>query len=170
MTGIQVKGQTSKQLLVGVCILTCEHIHKMQMEEKNKILSAWLNDRLRYNDVPRMTEITQYVRDREKIDKDLKWTRKDIRQILENHPTFKMNLRQQRKAGRWRMYRPVIVSNLGHWHADIGYFSVNKRYQTPVSYRAGFLVAKDVLSRYVYATPLVKNKSAEYDSSVQSVV
>ena len=81
--------------------------------------------------------------------------------MLQVHPYFKMNLRQQRAQGRSWLYRPVLVSNLGHWHADIGYFAINKRYATPVTYRAGFLVAKDVLSRYVYATPLLKSKSAE---------
>lgn len=131
------------------------------MEKKNEILSSWLDDRLRFNDVPRMTEIVDFTREQEKMDKSVKWSRKEIRDILQNHPKFKMNLRQQRVAGRSRLYRPVVVSNLGHWHADIGYFSINKRYFTPTSYRAGYLVAKDVLSRYVYATPLIKNKSSD---------
>lgn len=119
-------------------------------------LTDWLNERVRLNDVPRMTDIMHYVKS-----KNIKLNKKEVRQLLLHHPWFKMNLRQQRAPGRSRMYRPVIVTSLGHWHADIGYFAVNKRYETPVSYRAGFLVAKDVLSRYVYATPLLKSKSAD---------
>lgn len=126
-------------------------------EGKKDVLARWLNERVRFNDVPRMTEIVKYV----KHNMVEKMTKKEIREVLQAHPYFKMNLRQQRDAGRARKYRPVLVSSLGHWHADIGYFAVNKRYETPETYRHGFLVAKDVLSRYVYATPLLKSKSAD---------
>lgn len=124
--------------------------------EAHSQLTAWLEERVRFNDVPRMIDIMTYVRSM-----GLPLKPAEVRQLLLHHPYFKMNLRQQRAPGRSRLYRPIIVSSLGHWHADIGYFSVNKRYSMPVSYRAGYLVAKDVLSRYIYATPLIKNKSAE---------
>lgn len=129
---------------------------KLSENSGEELLAEWLSERLRFNDVPRMTEIESYV---ESSKLDLK--KRDIRRVLLHHPNYKMNLRQQRLAGRSRMYRPVIVGSLGHWHADIGYFAANKRYATPVTYRAGFLIAKDVLSRYVYAVPLLKTKSAE---------
>lgn len=122
------------------------------MNENQDILYKWLTERARYNDVPRMTDIMSQVKG---------LSRKEVRRVLEVHPLYKMNLRQQRAPLRSRNYRPISVSNLGHWHADIGYFSVNKRYAMPVTYRAGFLVAKDVLSRYVYATPLLKTKTAD---------
>jgi hypothetical protein len=122
------------------------------MESKEQALYDWLSERVRFNDVPRMTDIMSHASG---------LTRKKVRKVLETHPYFKMNLRQQRAPGRSRMYRPVSVSNLGHWHADIGYFAVNKHYAMPVTYRAGYLVAKDVLSRMVYATPLLKSKSAD---------
>jgi hypothetical protein len=128
---------------------------KGEAEEK-RLLGAWLTERVRYNDVPRMSDVMGHV-------KSEGWglKKKGVREVLLEHPYFKMNVRQQRGAGRSRMYRPVIVSELGHWHADIGYFATNKRYEMPVRYRAGYLVAKDVLSRYVYAVPLIKDKSAE---------
>jgi hypothetical protein len=122
------------------------------MDKKQQALYDWLSERVRFNDVPRMPDIMSHSGG---------LSRKEVRKVLEMHPYFKMNLRQQRAPHRSRMYRPVSVSSLGHWHADIGYFSVNKRYAMPVTYRAGYLVAKDVLSRYVYATPLLKTKSAE---------
>lgn len=117
----------------------------------------WLSECVRFNDVPRMSEIMVYVK--EKMDGKL--AKRDVQSVLLEHPYFKMNLRQQRAEKRSRLYRPVMVNSLGHWHADIGYFAVNKRYLMPVTYRAGYLVAKDVLSRYVYATPLIKTKTAE---------
>lgn len=129
---------------------------KRDKREEEKEVTDWLSERVRFSDVPRMSDVMMYVRS-----EGLGLKKKEVRKILLEHPYFKMNVRQQRMAGRSRMYRPVIVSELGHWHADIGYFAVNKRYETPVSYRAGYLVAKDVLSRYVYATPLIRDKSAE---------
>lgn len=124
--------------------------------DKAKLLSSWLDERARYNDIPRLTDVVEHVKKM-----DLKMTKKEVRQVMEKHSLYKMNMRQQRPPQRARSYRPILVSSLGHWHADIGYFAVNKRYPTPISYRAGFLVAKDILSRYTYATPLIKNKSAE---------
>jgi len=59
------------------------------------------------------------------------------------------------------MYRPIVVNNLGTWHADIGYFAKNKRYRMPETYQSGYLVAKDVLSRRIYATPLMGSKEAK---------
>lgn len=124
--------------------------------EKESQLSAWLTERVRYNDVPRMTDVWDYV-EREKLG----LTKRKVRSIMEEHNLFKMNRRQQRMPGRARMYRPIVVSDLGHWHADIGYFAINSRYETPISFRAGFLIAKDVLSRFVMATPLIKSKTTE---------
>lgn len=126
------------------------------LTEKQELLSAWLTERVRYNDVPRLSDVVDYVR-RNKLE----LTKKEIRNVFDQHSLFKMNMRQQRMPGRARMYRPIVISDLGHWHADIGYFSINSRYETPVSYRAGYLIAKDVLSRFVMATPLIKTKTTE---------
>jgi hypothetical protein len=46
-------------------------------------------------------------------------------------------------------------------HGDLGYFSVKREYETPVSFRAGFLILKDVLSRFTYAVILNRTKSAD---------
>lgn len=127
-----------------------------ELSEEEEVLSTWLTERVRYNDVPRLTDVVDYVK-RE----HLKLTQRQVRQVMDKHAVYKMNRRQQRMSGRARMYRPILVSDLGHWHADIGYFSINSKYETPISYRAGFLIAKDVLSRYVMATPLIKSKTTE---------
>lgn len=126
-------------------------------EEKREKLKEWLTDCVRYNNVPRMSEVMTYTK--EILGGGL--STRDVRNVMTVHPYFKMNLRQQRAEGRSKMYRPILATSMGHWHADIGYFATNKRYEMPVRYRAGFLVAKDVLSRYIYATPLLKSKSAE---------
>lgn len=132
-------------------LVIMEHLNKTQ-----QALSAWLDDQLRYNNVPRLVDVQMHVQQQ-----GLQLTKKEVRQVVRLHSQYKMNMPQQRSAGRSKMYRPVVVSELGHWHADIGFFSINKRYETPITYRAGYLVAKDILSRKVYATPLVKNRTAD---------
>lgn len=120
------------------------------------LLSDWLNQQLRFNNVPRLSDVWSFVQRQA-------WplSYKQVSHIVRLHPAYKMNMRQQRMTGRSREYRPVVVSELGHWHADIGFFQKNDRYEMPVSYRAGYLVAKDILSRQIYATPLIKNRTAD---------
>lgn len=119
-------------------------------------LSEWVSEQLRYNNVPRLVDVKTFV-----LQQGLPLGKKEIAKVLRLHPQYHMNMPQQRMAGRAKMYRPVIVNELGHWHADIGFFAINKDYETPISYRAGYLIAKDVLSRMIYATPLIKNRQAD---------
>lgn len=128
-----------------------EQLNKPQLE-----LLDWLNNQLRYNNVPRLVDVLSFVRQQ-----GLALTKKQVSFVMRLQPQYKKNMRQQRMPGKSRMYRPVVVSELGHWHADIGFFAINKRYEMPITYRAGFLVAKDILSRQVYATPLLKNRTAD---------
>jgi hypothetical protein len=126
------------------------------LTEQQRQLYDWVSERLRYSDVPRLVDVADYAKF-----KKLNLNRKQVRQVLLVHPGYKMNMRQQRDPGRARMYRPVVVNNLGHFHGDIGYFATNRRYETPKSFRNGYLVIKDVLSRYIYVTILNKDKSSE---------
>jgi hypothetical protein len=126
-------------------------LNKTQLE-----LAEWLDNQLRYNNVPRLVDVQIYVKRQ-----GLALTKKQVAQVVRLHAIYKMNMPQQRNPGKSKMYRPVVVSELGHWHADIGFFAVNARYETPITYRAGYLVAKDILSRRVYATPLLKNRQAD---------
>lgn len=129
---------------------------KSKQQQEQQKLSDWLTNQLGYNNVPRLVDAKTFVR-QEGLSS---LTNKQVSQIMRLHPQYKMNMRQQRKPGHARTYRPVVVSELGHWHADIGFFAINQRYETPKRYRAGYLVAKDVLSRQVYATPLFNNRTA----------
>lgn len=128
-----------------------ETLNKTQRE-----LSEWLDNQLRYNNIPRLVDVQMYVRRQ-----GMPLTKKQVAQVVRLHPQYKQNMPQQRMVRRAKAYRPVVVSELGHWHADIGFFAINSRYETPVTYRAGYLIAKDILSRQVYATPLLKNRTAD---------
>ena len=126
------------------------------MESDKKTLINWIDDQIRYGRVPRLNEVRVFAQQQH-----LALKLKDVKHILRLHPIYLQNMPQQRQAKRGGKWRPIIVNDLGFWHCDIGFFSINKRYPTPPSYRAGFLVAKDVLSRYIYATPLIKNRTAK---------
>jgi hypothetical protein len=120
-------------------------------------LEAWLTERLRYNDVPRLKETKEWVSQVAKLPLKLK----DIQDTMRLHPAYMLNMPQQLMAKGAQMYRPIVVNTLGTWHADIGYFAKTKRYRMPETYQHGYLVAKDVLSRRIYATPLLGSKDAK---------
>ena len=126
------------------------------MDSDEKVLKNYISDSLRYGRVLRLSDVRSYVRGMH-----LGIKLKRIKEILNLENEYMMNRPQQRQPKKDKKYRPIVVNDLGHWHSDIGFFSINKRYPTPITYRAGFLVAKDVLSRYIYATPLLKNRTAE---------
>lgn len=67
-----------------------------EKSEKMHQLGEWLTECVRFNNVPRMSEATVYVR--EKLGGGL--SQRDIREAMSVHPYFKMNLRQQRAEGR----------------------------------------------------------------------
>ena len=123
------------------------------MASGKELLSVWLDERLRVGQVPRLSDLHDMAK-RE----GLKLTRKDIRKQLELHPVYMFNLHQQKKPRGSRKYRPVLTSSLGYLHADIGFFQKSRHYDTPVTFQAGFLIAKDILSRYVYLVVLRKSR------------
>jgi hypothetical protein len=138
-------------------LINVNQLIKMEAWSKTQLeLFDWINEQLRYGNVPRLADVQMYVK-RQAI----KLSKNQVTEVLRLHPQYRMNMQQQRMPGRSRMYRPVVVSELGHWHADIGFFAITSKYETPISYRSGYLVAKDILSRQIYATPLIKNKSAD---------
>ena len=125
-------------------------------DSDEKVLENFIEDSLRYGRVLRLSDVRSYA-----TEKHLDIKLKRIKEILNLKNEYMMNRPQQRQPKRDKKYRPIVVNDLGHWHSDIGFFAINKRYPTPLTFRAGYLVAKDVLSRYIYATPLLKNRTAD---------
>jgi hypothetical protein len=127
-------------------------------EKQLDVVMDWVSTRLDQNDIPRVTDIVDYAHSVLGY-RDL--TQRQIGKRLRLHPAYLFNSTQQRQKRRSQKYRPIIINTLGSLHADIGYFPVTREYETPKSFRAGFLVAKDVLSRYTYIIVLKKSKKAE---------
>ena len=128
---------------------------KLENEKNQALLSEWVGERLRLGDVPRVTDMLRYSKAL-----SMGLSRKQITSILQQNPVYMFNLHQQGDKGT-RNYRPIVSQTLGTLHADIGYFAKSRHYETPVTFQAGFLIAVDVVSRYVYLVPLKKSKKKE---------
>ena len=128
-------------------------------EQELDVLMEWVSQHLKsMSDVPRLQDVVQYAY------ATLGYhhiPRHVIAKKLRLHPAYLMNSSQSRGKQRWKRYRPILTGVLGSLHGDIGYFSVKREYETPITYRAGYLALKDVLSRYVYIVILKRNKSAD---------
>ena len=123
------------------------------------IVMEWVTERVSSKgQVPRVSDVIHYT-----------YTTLGFRQLkptaiarrLRLHPAYLMTSSQTRGRHRSQRYRPIVANTLGMLHGDIGYFPITRDYETPVTYRAGFLVLRDVLSRYLYVAIVRKNKSAE---------
>jgi hypothetical protein len=130
----------------------------MDKQKQLEILMNWVTDQFKKYDPPRFTDVFDYAY---RVQGFTKLTRGAISKALRLHPGYAVNARQSRRPLRSGKHRPVLVNNLGHLHADIGFFSVTREYETPVSFRSGYLVAKDILSRFTYVSILYKNKSTD---------
>ena len=119
----------------------------------------WVSERLASESgVPRVDDVVRHAYTVLGY-RDLK--RADIAKRLRLHPAYLMSSSQTRGKKRWKRYRPILANALGHLHGDLGFFAVRREYETPVTFRAGYLILKDVLSRFTYVTILQRSKSAE---------
>ena len=118
-------------------------------------LATWLEERLRLGDVPRIVDIVRYAKENK-----IKVARKVIVEALKLHPTYSFNMDQHIVKSRSNKNRPILGMSLGHLHADIGFFTKSRDYETPPRYQSGYLVAKDVVSKYVYVVIFGGNRRA----------
>ncbi len=132
---------------------------KAQRDKELDIVMEWVTERVASKgQVPRVNDVIHYTYTTLGF-RELKPTA--IARCLRLHPAYLMTSSQTRGRHRSKRYRPIIANSLGMLHGDIGYFPITRDYETPVTYRAGFLVLRDVLSRYMYLAIVRKNKSAE---------
>ena len=132
-------------------------------------LMDWVSERVHQGDVLRTSDVvSQYMQETVPSDGGIGGagrrrllTRKDIAEALRLHPVYLMNSSQERGARFHRRYRPILTNSLGHLHADLGFEPLRRHYETPKRFRSGYLVAKDVLSRFTYVVILRGSKSAD---------
>ncbi len=131
---------------------------KQAREQELTVLMEWVTQQLENNIVPRVDDVVKYAY----LSLGYRQlTRSAIAKRLRLHPAYLMNSSQKRINHRWKRYRPIITNTLGNLHGDIGFFSVTREYETPARYRGGFLILKDVLSRFLYVAILHKNRNAD---------
>lgn len=123
------------------------------------VLMEWVSEQHRSKfSVPRLSDVIKYAY------MELGYhelTPAAISKRLRLHPAYHMNSSQKRVHNRAKRYRPIIANTLGMLHGDIGFFSVTREYETPEKYRGGYLILKDVLSRFLYVAILNKNRNAD---------
>ena len=130
-------------------------------------LLSWVQERIRAGDPPRVGDMLEHAK-RERLGKI---SVKKLNEALQVDPVYMFNLHQQKERSKSRGYRPVLASNLGYLHCDIGFFPKSKHYSTPVTFQSGFFVAVDVLSRKKFAFPLRKNRKANsMVSAIQTLI
>jgi hypothetical protein len=126
-------------------------------KDQLKVLMEWVTQQVEQNNPPRISDVIEYAYRHLGF---LKLPLKKIREAVRFHPAYIMNAPQRLKLKRWNKTRPIIVKNLGYLHGDIGFFPLTREYETPKSFQSGFLVCKDILSRYTYISILHKTRDA----------
>ena len=119
-------------------------------------VTNWIRQELQKGFVPRKLDVLDYMRVN---NLKISGGRSKVGKLLRLMPEYHSTSHQQRRPLRTFKYRPIIVSDLGHLQADIGYFPLRRDYETPKTFQHGFLAVRDILSRYVYFIVLRGPKS-----------
>ena len=128
-----------------------------EVERQLRVVMEWVRGQIDRQDVPRSADVVDYAK------RELGFvhlTDGQITQALRLFPNYVMNSLQKRKKLRGDRNRPMIVSSLGELHGDIGFFAPTSDYEMKERYRAGFVVAKDTLSRFIFVAILNFNRKA----------
>jgi len=87
-------------------------------------------------------------------------TRRAILAALRRQPYYHLSSNQTKGTRCWGHYRPIVCNQLGVLHADIAFYPKSRDFETPKTFQSGFLIAKDVLSHFVYCVVLRGNWTA----------
>ena len=147
---LEIKGETR--------VLKMTKLSKTETEQELNILMLWVTEQLQNGYVPKFTDVVDYAH---RILKFTKLKKFQITRRLRLHPAYLMNSSQARRKFRGGKSRPIVVNETGHLHGDLGYYSINSVYPIPPKFRSGYLVCKDILSRFTYVSVLEFNRKAD---------
>ena len=128
---------------------------KKQAAELQQLMD-WVTRQVRGNDPPKFSDVVDYAH---RVLKLKGLSSRTIRAELRLHPAYLMNAPQSLRKHRWNKRRPIIENRLGVLHGDIGFFPLETEFETPKTFQSGFLVCKDVLSRFTYVSILKKTET-----------
>jgi hypothetical protein len=134
---------------------------KNRQEEQRQLaqLMEWVSERINQAaHVPRLSDVVEQAG---KVFGFRDLSRRAISAALRLHPNYHFSSQQRRGPQRVGRHRPIVCNQLGVLHADIGFYPIKRDFETPPRYRSGFLIAKDVLSRFVYLVILRGNRTAK---------
>ena len=138
-----------------VCIKMSEKQDKVN--EQLALLIEWVHRQVEKSDPPRFSDIVDHAY---RVMGLTALKKSAILRAVRLLPAYHMNAPQALKRHRSRKVRPIIVNELGCLHGDIGFFPITRDYETPITFRSGFLVCKDILSRFTYVSILKKKRDA----------
>ena len=130
----------------------------MDSNQQLELIIEWVTNQFKKQQPPRFSDVYDYAY-RVMGFKNLKQSA--LRKALRLHPGYALNARQSRFPKFASKQRPILVNDVGCLQCDLGFFAITREYETPISFRSGYLVAKDILSRFTYVAILYKSKSAE---------
>lgn len=128
-----------------------------QIEKQLEIVLDWVRSQIEKHDVPRFVDVVDYAH---RVLKFIHLSKKKITQGLRLVENYVMTSPQKRQKLRSDRNRPMIVNSIGQLHADIGFYSVTREYETPPRYRSGFVVCKNPLTRFIFGEILDGDRKA----------
>ena len=128
-----------------------------KINEQLALLIEWVNHQVERSDPPRFSDIVDHAY---RVMGLTALKKSAIIRAVRLLPAYHMNAPQALKRHSSRKVRPIIVNELGCLHGDIGFFPITRDYSTPITFRSGFLVCKDILSRFTYVSILKKKRDA----------
>ena len=133
-------------------------IDKQEIDKQLNVVLDWVKDRIENNDIVRFSDIVDYAH---RVLQFHQLSKKKIIQAVRLMPNYLMSSSQARKRLRSDRNRPVTISSLGALHCDLAYYSVSKDFSTGVSFRNGYLIGVDTLSRFIFTVILHKDRKAD---------
>ena len=133
-------------------------LEKEEVDKQLKIVIDWVQQQIEKNDIPRMSDVLDFSR---RVMQFHQLSRKKITQAVRLLPNYLMSSSQARQRLRSNRNRPMIVTGIGNIHADVGYYSVVREFETPKSFQNGFVIAVDTLTRFIMIYILHKDRKAD---------
>jgi hypothetical protein len=134
---------------------------KNRQEEQRQLalLMEWVSARIeQVAHVPRLSDVVEHAG---KVLGFQELSRSAISTALRQHPYYRMSSQQMKVPQRVGHHRPIVCNQLGILHSDIAFYPKQREFEMLPRYQSGFLIAKDVLSPFVYLVILRGNRTAK---------
>ena len=136
-----------------------KRLNKDEKQKQLKILMQWVTESLKNNFAPRAVDVVEYARGTLGF---IHLPRKEIIHELRLHRAYEFTSQQQRKRGKDKIYRSILVNSIGNLHGDVALYPIVREYETPKTFKTGYLICVDILTRQTFVTLLKGKKDTEH--------